>query len=445
MTASRSLEPKDIRTAPGPDGRWLIGSLTDLLFNEPFDLVYRYTREYGDFLQFKILHRSVVVANRPEFIQPVVEDWETFHKGIPNPAVQPITGGSIFSINRPEWESGRTHHPYAQDYASAAFAGMVPAMVAVTRERLRAMATDGENRDLYPALARMTYDVFCTNVLGRIPDEVMYAYYSRIIREVTFRVKTQGITIDPWFWGKLRGWNDGIAAVIEAQRGEQAESTPVDALGVVLEHGTELSPELLRDEISLMIIGGVGGVSTALSSALDNLCRYPEEGQRVIDEVRAFVGAKGGQPITLDEVNGLEHLDRFADESIRLAPPVHIISRAVKPGETAVVNGYELAAKTEVVFAPFAVHRNPALWEEPLAFRPDRFLDEPQPYTFMPFGVGERTCIGRSYARMCIRVMLAVLLSEFDLSIDTSRPMGYKSGPLIIVPKNPLTGNVSVA
>jgi cytochrome P450 len=124
---------------------------------------------------------------------------------------------------------------------------------------------------------------------------------------------------------------------------------------------------------------------------------------------------------------------------------VHIISRAVKPGKTAVVNGYEIAANTEVVFAPFAVHRNPALWEDPLAFRPDRFRDQPQPFTFMPFGVGERTCMGRSYARMCVRVMLTVLLSEFDLSIDTSRPLVYKSGPLVIVPKHPLTGRITIA
>jgi cytochrome P450 len=173
---------------------------------------------------------------------------------------------------------------------------------------------------------------------------------------VTFRVKTQGITIDPRFRRKLERWNDGIGDLIEARRGEGSESAPVDALGFVLEHGTGLPPELLRDEISVMIIGGVHPVGTAMSAALDNLCRYPDEGQRVIDEVRAFVGAKGGQPFTLDEVNALEHLDRFADESIRLSPPVHIISRAVKPGKTAVVNGYEIAANTEVVFAPFAVH-----------------------------------------------------------------------------------------
>jgi hypothetical protein len=80
MTVRRPSEPKNIRTAPGPDGRWLIGSLIDFLFAEPFDLVYRYTREYGDFLQFKILHRAVVVVNRPELIQPVVEDWETLDR-----------------------------------------------------------------------------------------------------------------------------------------------------------------------------------------------------------------------------------------------------------------------------------------------------------------------------------------------------------------------------
>ena len=257
-------------------------------------------------------------------------------------------------------------------------------------------------------------------------------------------MKTQRITIDPFFWRRLKRWNDGIGALIEERRGEPSESEPVDALGFVLEHGTELPPELLRDEISVMIVGGAHPVGTALSAALDNLCRYPEEGQKVIDEVRAFVAAKDGQPFTLDEVSALEHLDRFADESIRISPPIHTISRRVKPGKVAVVNGYELAANTEVLFPPFAIHRNPALWPDPLAFRPDRFLEPPQPYTFIPFGVGERKCLGRSYARMCVRVMLTVLLSEFDLSIDTSRPVVYKLGPLMMVPKNPLTGRITM-
>lgn len=441
--------PKDLDLAPGPKGLWLLGCALDFLLGEPYDLVYRYTREYGDFLQFKILHRRAVVVNTPELIAPVVEDWHTFHKGVPNPAVQPIVGESIFAGNRPSWSFGREHHPYAQDYASRAFSAMVPAMLEHTREHLGAMAQhSAQPSDLYPPLVRMLYDVFCINVLGRRTDETMFADYSRIIDEVTFRLKTQGITINPWFWRKLERWNAGITRII-ADRNQAhsadsgAESLPNDALGFVLRRGTQLSPEQLRDEVSTMLIGGIHPVATALSAALYNLCRYPDEARPVIDEVRRFAASEGGKSPSLEAIMGLGCLDRFVDETMRLSPPVHIISRAVKPGKVARVNGYEVPTGTEVVFSPFAVHRNPDLWPSPLEFRADRFLSPPEPYTYFPFGVGERTCMGQPYAKLCLRAMLFVLLSEFELSVDTSRALENKSGPLIIVPKHPLMGQIS--
>jgi cytochrome P450 len=433
-----------VAAAPGPRHVPVLGRLLDFLGNEPYDLIYRYTRDHGDFLSFKVLTQRLVVVNTPALIRPVVEDVETFEKGVPNPAVGPIVGESIFAGNRPTWTVGREHHPYARDYAAKAFAGMVPAMVRVCRAHLAAAAAATGPEDLYPRLIRMLYDVFCTNVIGQTTDEPMYKDYLRVIREVTFRVTTQGITIDPFFWRVLARWNRQIAAFIDARRqAAPAEGPPVDALAFVMRHGTALSPTALRDEVSTMLLGGIHPVGTALSAALHNLSRFPAAARPVVDEARAFAAGLRGRDATADEYLALPHLDRFIDESMRLAPPVHIISRRVKDGRVAVVNGHQLEAGTEVIYAPFAVHRNPTLWPDPLEFRPDRFLSEPEPFTYLPFGLGERTCMGRPYARLCLRVVIATLLSAYDLAVDASKPLATASGPLILVPKHPLVGRIT--
>ena len=161
--------------------------------------------------------------------------------------------------------------------------------------------------------------------------------------------------------------------------------------------------------------------------------------------MRAFAAGRGDSGATAEEYLALPHLDRFVDESMRLAPPVHIISRKVKAGHVAVVNDHELEAGTEVIYSPFAVHRNPDLWPDPLEFRPDRFLTDAEPFTYLPFGLGERTCMGKPYARLCLRVVIATLLADYNLALDASKPLATASGPLILVPKHPLLGRITRA
>ncbi len=120
---------RPITQAPGPRPLPLLGRALDLLRTPPWELVYQLGREHGELLTFTVLTKRFVALEDPALVRAVVEDTQTFEKGIPNPAVQPIVGSSIFGGNRPTWTFGREHHPYARDYAVKAFAGMVPSML----------------------------------------------------------------------------------------------------------------------------------------------------------------------------------------------------------------------------------------------------------------------------------------------------------------------------
>ncbi|KAG9080149.1 hypothetical protein FRC06_007013 [Ceratobasidium sp. 370] len=78
-------------------------------------------------------------------------------------------------------------------------------------------------------------------------------------------------------------------------------------------------------------------------------------------------------------------------------------------------------AKSRVVIATLAVHYNPQHWEEPEEFRPSRFVDAYNKDAFLAFGVGRRACLGRKFAETEGTAVLAIILAQYEISIDHSK------------------------
>jgi len=89
------------------------------------------------------------------------------------------------------------------------------------------------------------------------------------------------------------------------------------------------------------------------------------------------------------------------------------------------VAGYTIAPDANIVLCPYVFHRNPNYFPEPEAFKPNRFLEEPVKYSYMPFGAGPHVCIGQSFAMLEMTLTLVVLLQRFQFSV----PDGYVAEP----------------
>lgn len=123
------------------------------------------------------------------------------------------------------------------------------------------------------------------------------------------------------------------------------------------------------------------------------------------------------------------------DESLRLYPPAWVVTRQALADD--VVAGVEVPAGTLVIVCTWGLHRDPALWEAPEEFRPERFLDAPRPPagTYVPFGAGPRLCIGRDLALVEEVLVLATLLRG-----HTVRPAGPARGVDALVTLRPRGG-----
>jgi len=107
-------------------------------------------------------------------------------------------------------------------------------------------------------------------------------------------------------------------------------------------------------------------------------------------------------------------------ESLRLFPPAYIVARvAIEPFD---LGGYSFPAGTTLLMSQWVMHRDPRYFPEPLAFRPERWLDglaaRLPTHAYFPFGGGPRRCIGQGFALMEAALVAATLAQRFRFELE---------------------------
>ena len=189
-----------------------------------------------------------------------------------------------------------------------------------------------------------------------------------------------------------------------------------DLLALLLRARDEgkLTTDDVRDEVLNILIAGHETSATAMSWVVAMLAKHPEvqaKARREIDE------RLGGRPPTAETVEALPYLTQLIKETMRLNPPVpfsiHVAEKDGFVGDVFVPKG------TAIDLLSYLVHRDPALWSDPLRFDPERFGSEGgdiPPHRYFPFLIGPHTCIGMHLAMTELRVVTAMLLQRFELA-----------------------------
>ena len=226
-----------------------------------------------------------------------------------------------------------------------------------------------------------------------------------------------------------RRWAVEIRSIVAARRAHldgQGERRQ-DLLDLLMaardpDTGAPLSDQALQDQTSTFIAAGFETTARVLFWTCYLLALAPEEQARLREEVRAFPSA---QVKALADIGRWPRLRQVLLESMRLYPPAPLYTRvATGPDEIA---GRHIEAGTLVMISPWLIHRHRKLWDDPAAFDPDRFEGKPQDYltngSYIPFGVGPRTCIGASFALAEASLVLARVLERFVIELDDARPV----------------------
>src|SRR5262249_22054090 len=186
-----------------------------------------------------------------------------------------------------------------------------------------------------------------------------------------------------------------------------------------------MDEQLLVDEVKSLILAGHETTSLALSWTFYLLDQHPEVEERLHRESAEVLGRRGP---TVDAIPELEYARRVFLETMRLYPPVPGMSRDVNEPEE--IDGIRIDPKDVVFISPYATHRHPACWERPDTFDPDRFapgrMDQIVPYSYMPFLLGRRACLGEHFGMLEGTIAVAMIASRYELELATPAPIGTR-------------------
>jgi cytochrome P450 family 135 len=271
----------------------------------------------------------------------------------------------------------------------------------------------GEPFPLQPRMQAMTLNVILRAVFGMEDGpkrDELRDLLARLLELNTtiattlpqLRIELGGLTT----WGRLMRCTAEVDRAIYAEMGRRREDPrhdQDDVLSLLLDARDDAAEPMtdveIRDQLLTMLVAGHETTATALAWAFERMLRHPP----VIARLRADL-----------ERGESRYLDAAIKESLRLRPVVPIAARKLSAPLT--VGGREYEPGTVLMPCIFLLHRNPAVYEAPEEFRPERFLDQqPATYSWIPFGGGVRRCLGASFALLEMRIVIESVLRNLDL------------------------------
>jgi cytochrome P450 len=205
-----------------------------------------------------------------------------------------------------------------------------------------------------------------------------------------------------------------VDRLIDERRGEERADVLSLLCAARYEDGEPMERSEIRDQLVTLLLAGHETTAITLAWALDLVLRRPEVLDRIESEIRGV-----DDP---EQIAKLPYLGAAIDETMRLVPVVTDVARIPKvPFE--LEPGLVVPKGVPIVVLIEAIHRDPSLYPEPERYRPERFLERRfSPTEFLPFGGGNRRCLGAAFSEQEARLFLAMPLDDVRLRPTSARP-----------------------
>ncbi|KAF7811078.1 cytochrome P450 89A2-like [Senna tora] len=194
------------------------------------------------------------------------------------------------------------------------------------------------------------------------------------------------------------------------------------------------------------LVAGAHTTATALHWIMANLVKYPHIQEKVVEEIREVMGERDDKEVVKEEdLNKIPYLKAVILEGLRRHPPAHfVVPHAVS--EDVVLNGYLVPKKGRINFMVAEMGWDPKVWENPMEFKPERFLKDEEEFDItgskeikmMPFGAGRRMCPGHNLAMLHLEYFVANLVWNFEWKAANGDVDLSEKQALTVVMKNPL-------
>ncbi|KAK9067775.1 hypothetical protein SSX86_011886 [Deinandra increscens subsp. villosa] len=458
---------------PSPFSLPIIGHL-HLLAPTPHQAFHRFSKRYGPVIQFRMGSEPSVVACSAETAKEFLKTYENVYSDRPqNSAVVYITYGSqdfAFAPFGAHWK-GLKKIVMSQLLNGAQTDLLLPDRRDEIKRFVKSLsesAKNGKPVSLISELVKVTNNLITRTVLGQRcsekdgdADDIR-----RLVFEINEVIGTFNLSdnislfkrLDLQGFGKrVKDIHARFDVLIERiideheearKQGKQPERK--DLLNILLDIQEDEGAEMQLSRINVkafvmnIFVAGTDNSANTTEWALAELINHPKVLKKAREEIDHVVGKN--RLLVESDIPNLPYLQAIMKETLRLHPPVPLIPR--KSTEDRIVAGYDIPAKTTVFINVWSIGRDPNYWENPLEFRPERFLDNPldvrgQHYEFLPFGSGRRMCPAISLGLQMVHSMLGVMIQCFDwkdenlTSVNMGEALGFnlpRSSPLVCTP-----------
>lgn len=436
---------------------------TDRLFGspafrrDPLAFLSYGCERYGDLFRFRLFGIPVVVVNHPDYISHVLVDQaERYDKNASLfKAVRPVLRrGLIANADTELWRrQRRMMAPHFTPSAIASFTGnMTDETIRMLdrweRERrggqlLDVMDEFGQlalrivNRSLFSADVSATAQEF-ERAFG-VANTILGAYLRRPFPPLSVptpshrRLRRAIDAMDEFVSGFVRKRlrDDELD---NAGAGREPDLLTLLLHSVDEEDGRGMGLEQLHHEVLNICVGAYETTTNALSWTFYLLARHSDVEKRVHEEIDRVLDGRIPQ---FDDVPQLAYTRTVVEETLRIYSPAYQFMRRAKQHDE--IAGYRIPAGSNVLINSYLLHRHPDFWDDPEYFRPERFSPEETArrpkHVYIPFGSGQRVCIGKHFALAELILVLATIAREHRLVMPVSAPEVHPEALVTLRPR----------
>jgi cytochrome P450 len=393
----------------------------------------------GTFARIAHRHRGAIVSvslGPIKLIMPTTphqvahmyyDHWRKYPKGSSGGFYRPIRrifGDSVVTLDGDDWLADR--RLLQPIFSQKNLDNLTEEMIAIVKESLDALtprAAQGSplaiNREMKTlAINVLTKCIFGVSLtkdengnLGTLATEIFVLTLKRM-----FLFFLPDVLPLPSELALRRGLRKLDGALLEHLRRRRDEASPrKDLISLLLnardeETGEPLTLRHIRDELVTFFFAGHETTAMALGWALYLLGRNPHVLEKLIAEIDTVLDGRTPTPELLKQ---LRYTRQVVQETLRFYPPAWIIPRICKEGD--VIDGYAIPPDSVIAINCYAIHHDPALWERPESFEPERFEQSSSwpRGMYTPFGGGPRVCIGDRFSLLESQLVLAMFLQRF--------------------------------
>jgi cytochrome P450 len=398
----------------------------------------------------KWLFPPIVAVMSPEGIRDVLgRNDAVSERCIIHEEVRHAAGDSLFVLRTELWRPRkRALQQVFTKHNVSNFGGYMSLAAQAFVERWR----DGGDVDLNVECRRLTMQSLGRSVLGIDLNERadVIAEHMHVASSYTADRALRPVRAPRWLpTPARRRARAAVAAMrrvtnemLQACRADPTRDAPlVHALIAATdpETGQSLSDDDISNDLLIFMLAGHDTTATALTYALWVLGHHPD----VQDRVAAEAAEIGDREPTPADVPRLGYTVQVLREALRLQPPAAGVARLAT--RDMAVGGYRVEAGSLMAVGLYALHRDPALWDRPLVFDPDRFSPESSKdrdrWQFVPFLAGPRSCIGEHFAMLETTLAMATIVRSLEIrSIGEDFPVAV---PFTTVADGPIWAHVN--